>query len=478
FSSFTNGNIRPTFSTEGLYNIQLVVNTVEGCKSDTVNKKYFIYNRPTAKFILPKNCVLDVSNFINTSSITSNSNIIFYKWDFGINSLFSDTSVLQNPSYQYNAANTYPVKLIVKTNQGCLDSITQNFTVNGAIPTAKLAFAINPVCSGDSVVLQNQSNVNFGSITKMEITWGTTLIVDNNPIANNSYTFKFLEFGNPATKTEPIKIKAFSGINCFSEEDTIVTLKAQPRVRFLLPVDSLCGNNLPISLNQGVETNGTVGTFAYEGNGVVKVGATYQFLPKNTNVNSKTIIIYEFTTLDGCFDTASQAVQIVDYPIVNAGLNKIVESGEKVLLQANAIGANLRYLWTPSALVNNPTSLQPIVSTNKDTVFLLTATNTFGCFDTSSVKVRVLPPVIPPNAFSPNGDGINDTWQIKSLSDYPRSEIFIFNRYGQQVYTSIGYKNPWDGTYNQHPVPVATYYYVINLKNGKTPIVGWVQLLR
>ena len=83
------------------------------------------------------------------------------------------------------------------------------------------------------------------------------------------------------------------------------------------------------------------------------------------------------------------------------------------------------------------------------------------------------------NVFSQNGDGINDTWIIEPLEFFKEAITTVFNRYGTPIYTSKGYSNPWDGTSKGHPVPVGTYYYVIDLKTGKEPIVtGSVTIIR
>lgn len=83
-----------------------------------------------------------------------------------------------------------------------------------------------------------------------------------------------------------------------------------------------------------------------------------------------------------------------------------------------------------------------------------------------------------PNAFTPNGDGINDTWNIKNIDFYPNCTVMIFNRWGQNVYSSIGYGIPWDGTYHGSALPTATYYYIINLKNGLKALSGFVVIVR
>jgi gliding motility-associated-like protein len=92
--------------------------------------------------------------------------------------------------------------------------------------------------------------------------------------------------------------------------------------------------------------------------------------------------------------------------------------------------------------------------------------------------VRVLKKPLVPNAFSPNGDGINDTWVIEYLETYPGAVIEVFNRYGQVVFRSVGYDKPWDGTYKGQQLPTGTYYYIINPKNGREQMNGWVVIIR
>jgi len=59
-----------------------------------------------------------------------------------------------------------------------------------------------------------------------------------------------------------------------------------------------------------------------------------------------------------------------------------------------------------------------------------------------------------PNAFTPNGDGVNDTWDIKFIDSYPNCTVNVYNRWGENVYSSIGYGIPWEGTYKGAVLPV------------------------
>jgi len=111
--------------------------------------------------------------------------------------------------------------------------------------------------------------------------------------------------------------------------------------------------------------------------------------------------------------------------------------------------------------------------------YYIKAIDSFGCYDVLPVKVVIKEPVIhPSNAFSPNGDGINDTWTIPLLKFYPYCSVDIFNRYGQPLFHSLGYSIPWDGKFNGQPLPVGTYYYVIKLNETLPLISGSITILR
>ncbi len=83
-----------------------------------------------------------------------------------------------------------------------------------------------------------------------------------------------------------------------------------------------------------------------------------------------------------------------------------------------------------------------------------------------------------PSAFTPNGDGKNDSWDIRNLSNYRQCKVTVFNRYGQAVFTSTGYGEPWNGRQNGTDVPAGTYVYTIDLGNGSKPITGTVMVIR
>lgn len=84
-----------------------------------------------------------------------------------------------------------------------------------------------------------------------------------------------------------------------------------------------------------------------------------------------------------------------------------------------------------------------------------------------------------PNAFIPNNDGINDFWEIRAIESYPNATVHVYSRSGQLVFsTKNGYTDPWDGTFKGKKLPMDTYFYIIDLKDGSEPITGQVTIIR
>jgi gliding motility-associated-like protein len=113
--------------------------------------------------------------------------------------------------------------------------------------------------------------------------------------------------------------------------------------------------------------------------------------------------------------------------------------------------------------------------------FVLIVTDQNRCFAIESVKVVAMNEtcLIIPNAISPNGDLINDVWNIGMIELYPSMEVKIFNRWGQSIWRSEkGYPRPWDGTINGSTLPIDSYHYIIDLHNGSKPLVGNVTIVR
>jgi gliding motility-associated-like protein len=90
------------------------------------------------------------------------------------------------------------------------------------------------------------------------------------------------------------------------------------------------------------------------------------------------------------------------------------------------------------------------------------------------------PPINIPNTFTPNGDLINDLWLLAGIQRFEGALVTVYDRWGQQLFKSLGYTQPWDGTNGGKKLPTATYYYVIELNSLDVdipPITGSVTLI-
>jgi gliding motility-associated-like protein len=359
-------------------------------------------------------------------------------------------------------------------------STTEQFTVNGAYPKAQLAFNNgDSLCSTNAFALTNKSTVNFGSITKLKIYWdygndSANEITDDSTQIGKQYQTRYPAFDNPAIKTYSIKYVAYSGITCVSELDTVVTLKASPVVVFDT-IGPVCAGAGAFTLTQAKETGGLDGTGVYSGSGVASAGL---FNPGQAALGTDSIY-YTFTAGNGCRASVGQTVKVYEQPTADAGPDMHLLQGGSVTINATAGGDSLYYVWAPDMYLSDNTVLTPTASPPVDVTYTLTVTASDGCSAEDSMHISLVKTPLVPNAFSPNGDGINDTWVINYLNSYHNLTVQVFNRYGQVVFFSNGYSNAWDGTSNGKPLPAGTYYYIIDRKvAGQGKLTGWVEIIR
>ena len=106
-----------------------------------------------------------------------------------------------------------------------------------------------------------------------------------------------------------------------------------------------------------------------------------------------------------------------------------------------------------------------------------------SCADTFSLSVTAVDRLIIPTAFTPDGDGVNDFWELPNIDViYSENSVIIFNRWGSVVYESDQGKyalNPWKGDYKGKPLPVGTYYFIIKVdKDEEHDLKGSVTVVR
>lgn len=470
-----------TYAKAGGYTVKLYNITDKGCAGNTLTKTIVINPLPVVKPILPDICITDgIAHFTDSSTIADNSQAQFtYLWNFGDANASAgnpNTSTAKNPAHTYSSAGNYNMSLTVTSNNGCSVKKDTVFTVNGANPKAALT-VLNPtqLCSDHEVFFVNGSTVDFGSVTKLEVYYDasdpTSLVTYNHPVMGQVLRHSYPVFYS-GTKAYTVHMIAYSGTKCSNPVDVNITLLPVPQLSFpaLAPV---CVNAAPVQL-VATETQGPAGPAGvFSGAGV----SGSVFNPAVAGVGTHTLT-YIFTPNNLCADTITQTITVNAVPVITLGPDTSILAGGSIRIIAAAAGDSLSYKWTPATGLSADNVLNPVASPASTTTYTLTVTGKGVCSDTASIKIKVLLSPVVPNTFTPNNDGVNDTWNIKNLSDYSNCTVEVYNRNGSLLFSSIGYGQAWDGRYNGTPLPIGTYYYVINPKHGRAVISGYITILR
>ena len=236
------------------------------------------------------------------------------------------------------------------------------------------------------------------------------------------------------------------------------------------PGGAVClGAPLTFSLT-AVTGAGPTPDYQWQVNGGDVAGATGPTFTSTTLREGQTVTL-RLRTTDACgqpVTALSNAVAVrIQPPVdVDAGPDKEILAGTSVTLEGRADGT-YPVRWTTTAGTPFPGNdrLQPVVSPTVTTTYTLSA-GADGCADSDQMTVTVRPAIRIPNAFTPNGDGNDDTWQIEFIEQFPDNTVSVFNRWGNRIFSVNNYSraNEWRGDINGQPAPVGTYYYVVVTK--------------
>lgn len=480
-------NPQHAYAAAGNYLVQLKVKTNLGCEKISAIDTVLVSALPLVNFQVPDFCLSDISaTFTNLSTSADGSTAnLSYLWNFGdaANATLSNpnTSTLRDATHAYLSAGDYSISLTVTTAEGCALTEVKNFRVNGVNPVADFEI-VNPsgLCSKEVVSFINRSYVSgFGEVTRLEwyfdyVNQPSQVLVDEDPSPNKVYTFKYPTFNASIPRNYSVRLVAYSGGVCVSLETIkVISVKGVPQVNFSA-LANVCQEITPFQITQASELHSFSGTYRFSGTGVSSSG---RFSPLVAGVGTHTIK-YVFTAQNGCADSASRSISVFATPVISAGRDTIILAGGTVQLQAIAAGSGLTYQWSPSMYLTDPAIANPIASPNEDILYTVTVSSNQGCLAADDVFIKVLQMPEIPNAFTPNADGYNDVWNIRYLESYANATVEIFNRYGQQLFYSMGYATPWDGRSKGQELPMGTYYYIINPGNGRKAMSGAVTIIK
>lgn len=486
----TGGTITHRYATSQQYAVTLIVTTDKGCATSLPKTKLVNFS-PHVDFTLPDVCQADTyAHFTSTSSVADSTvDNLTYAWDFGdtalgnITALNPNTATGKTAQHHYSLVGNYNVRLTVTTAKGCVKDSVKVLTVNGSNPHAAFTILTQNQCSNQLVNFRTDANVpgfNQGKITSFMIDFGdgttNTYRIDSGQTFTHKYANEYANY-----RKYVVKMTAYSGASCSNIAVDTVKVLPVPKTTFT-PPSPVCQNFSQLNLASYITepAGAPAGKPFFYIDGLRSPNGIF-----NTAVlgpGTHQIICYYIVSATGCADTTTAEIKVQPVSSVDAGQDVYMLAGASVTLKPNVIGGNnVTYLWSPSTGLNDPTLRYAKASPSVTTTYKLTVTSTtdgLACPVTDSVKVIVLQAPEVPNTFTPNGDGKNDVWYIKELDKYPGCTVNIYNRNGERVFYSVGYATPWDGRYNSVNLPVGTYYYIIDPKNGRDKISGSVTIIR
>jgi len=455
----------------GTYVLQYTFTASNGCR-DTASKSIIVWPRPTADFVFSTlNCEKNPITF-TSKAVPNTGNLVKWNWNFGDGSPIQSIGNANPLNYTYSLFKSYNVSLDVVTNNGCTSEPKILPVIVYPLPV--MNFDLPKVCLPEGKALfTNNTTIPDGTGSLITYLWDFGDPNNTNPAVTKDGTHNYLSLGS-----YNVKLVATSNNNCKdSLSRQLVDVFPQPKA-FYSSLDSAC-------LGKDIQ-------FTDTSNGFVRPITAWNWDFGNGNIDKTKNPLYTYratgtfnvslfvVSSEGCVsDTAVKSITIHPYPRISAGPDMyVLDDGQKTIL-ATATGNSLTYSWSPATYLNFTNILQPmVVKPQDDIVYTLSVTGRGNCTSTDDIAITVLKMPKPPNTFTPNGDGINDLWNIKYLDQYPGCIIEVYSPQGQLLFRSEGYAKPWDGTYKGNTMPTGTYYYVIDPKSGRKKIAGYVTIFK
>ena len=180
------------------------------------------------------------------------------------------------------------------------------------------------------------------------------------------------------------------------------------------------------------------------------------------------VITVEASCFTQCMEVVSSStnpISVYSFPL-DAGTNQTIYMGGQASLNGTTTAP--LYSWAPSFYLSDVNDINPIANPSTTITYTITATEN-GCTLSDYVTITVIDDLDIPNTISPNGDNINDKWFIQGIENYPNSIMYIYDRWGQEVFQTTGYSKAkaWGGEIKSRESAEGVYYYVLDLQLDK-----------
>ena len=438
----------------GMNKIQLFVQTKNGCTISFLDS-FVVYPLQSTAFFIDDQCLNLPISPIDFSTITPPSTFTKYEWFLDGNFISSSIRPKLTPAN----IGTHTLLLKTTSTDGCIDSVLNSFLIH---PLPKSSFNSTFNCFGDNTEINNTSTITSGSIDLNQ--WS----VDGNNFNTKNVTYKF-----PDVNTYSVELITTSNEGC---KDTLIQdVIINPLPELLISLDSDTGC-IPFDIqvvNNSTIQSGSISEYRYNwGDGNSSVGSNPGFTYTSPGKYSVSI---RGTSDKGCVDSVmlSDSVVVFDNPKADFYYTPEDPSTLKnvITLVDSSSKDAIDWIWTVSDGGSySGSSAQHTFIDSGNYIVTLRIINNNGCFDeeTKIIYVNADLFIHIPNGFSPNGDGINDTYGLAGMTQGVfQMEMDIYNQWGEKVFHSENVNDRWDGTYQGEPAQQGVYLFRVKYTNPK-----------
>ena len=391
-------------------------------------------------------------------------------WSFG-DGVSSTTA--DDTTKSYATFGSYPVRLELVSGFDCRDTTEQTLTVH-AQPNAQFTIEDSLECFRDhKIVAINKSTLAQGTVQSR--TW-TTESTDylNIDTLNNVYS---------SANDYTIQLTIESDQGCFDSLIKDVTIYPMPVAQFT--PDEVCLGELITFENLSKIEFGTLSSRWSFGDG--NTSGEESPIHQYNSADSFDVTLVVSSEQD-CSDTIEYKNAAVVHPVPSAAfVYKKIKSWKKethYLFSGSSIGANSLRWEIDGISESNEDDFQFIFQDSGTREVAFIATNKFNCSDTASKTISVFPDLVYyiPNGFTPNGDGLNDEFNLIGLGYVDMYNLKIYNRWGELLFESNNILEGWDGRFLGEIVQNGAYIYLVVFRDigSKKRIIeeGEVTLIR
>lgn len=400
-----------------------------------------------------------------------------YAWDFGVPGINTDVSTDFAPSYTYPGPGTYDVTLVVNPGWPCSDTSVGTFTVNHEID----AFFEPP--AAQCVIDNSFDFVGQGTFPASGTTFEWSFGNDANPSTSADQNPTNIVYGTHGTK--PVTFTVYFD-QCQASHTENVIVAAPPQIHFTAPDELKC---VPYTCQfTNLSTADTpIYSFWDFGDGNTSTDFSPAHVYDQVGLYDVTLTIW---TTSGCIDTLTlfrpNLIEVFPTPTSQFSVTPYeqLEYDNEFFFTDESPDATESWFYFADGSFTNQDSVY--YSYNEPGVYLpwQIVYNEYGCYDKSFQEIKIIPvmEIMVPNAFTPNGDSYNNVFQ-PVLFEGQVYELWIYDRWGEQIYYSHELNANWDGTSQGQLVPDGIYVWKIqytSFKHDGIPVVvqGHVAVLK